>query len=163
MRKIKIEIITIILLWIHIIISIVVNPSNFNPLFSIGIAGLLLSSLLYLKYKDYSLIILLVILFLGTFDFIHFSTFFNIHINYLNLPIGILFILVFYKRYYELRENFSGKTYEDRREDKNKQISFFKTKFQDLSVEELESNLNNKNMVDEAKAATKILLKEKNI
>ncbi|RKS96132.1 hypothetical protein [Chryseobacterium defluvii] len=163
MKKLKIEIIAMILLWIHIAVSLIVNPSNFNPLFSIGIMGLLLSSLLYLKFKDYSLIILLVILFLGSFNLIQFSTFFKINISFLNLPIGILFVLVLYRRYYELKESFLDKTHEEKKEDRNRKIQFFKNKFQNLSIEELENNLNNNHLVDEAKIATKTLLKEKNI
>ncbi|MDR6405201.1 MULTISPECIES: hypothetical protein [Chryseobacterium] len=160
MKSIKIEIIVMILLWISVIASVNINQ-DFNPLFLCGVIGLFLSSVLYIKFKDYSLIILLVLLFLGSLNFIQLFTFIRINFIKLNLPITILFALVLYKRYNELKDNFSGKTNHDRKEERNKKIIYFKEKFQNLSIEELEYNLENEHLTDEAKIASNILLNEK--
>ncbi|WP_298143864.1 hypothetical protein [Flavobacterium sp.] len=165
MRKAKPEILIVTILWIIVIISIARNP-QFRAQFIFGLISLIsISVALIVRKKDLSLGILAFSLLLSTFDAVKFSETFSVHFGFISLiPFTLLLILVF-SRFSELmilKDNWFGEDATEIQKARVNKIDFFKREFRKLSSEELLKKMNHDNTVEEAKAAIKEILTERN-
>jgi hypothetical protein len=166
MRKAKTEIIILIILWISIVSSVIINP-QFRVPFIFGIlSATIVSTTLLLRKKDASLGILTFALILSSFNAVNFSEAFGASFWFLSLFPFLLLIVLFFSRISELMELkekwFGAEQTEVGKAEENK-IAFYKREFQNLSSEELIRRGNNDKLVKEAKIAIDQLLKEKDI
>jgi predicted membrane protein len=94
MRKLTVELIVIIILWLAILLSYLVSKSYDVP-YIVGCIGLVLISVLYQKSHDMSLLLLVVLLFLAVFNIVTFSLAYNVHVWLFNVfPLVLLVVLV---------------------------------------------------------------------
>jgi hypothetical protein len=160
MRKIKIEIIVVAILWINVIYSIVTNHYVAND-FWLGIIGLIIATLCLQKFQKFASYFLMLLLLLSIAQLIAFSStiyligMFGVGVNILSL---ILFSILVYKRKNMINE-FLEKDSEEIQE--NTKINLFKKEFQKLSDSELENKINNDQLVKDAKDAIIELLNER--
>jgi predicted membrane protein len=164
MRRIKAEIVVIVLLWIYAIIPLFSNQ-YFSIQFKIGIAGLVISTLFVIRFSKIVFYLLSLLLLFSVFDLITFSqTNFYIGLNNFRIILlpTILLIYLCFKRRDIIREWFaenedSRKENEDSRKRK---ILMFKKEFQNYSVNDIEKKLEADNLVVEARSALIELLDE---
>jgi predicted membrane protein len=165
MKKISTEIIIIYILWISIFLSIYLKY-KFDIFLIFGIIGLSIVTLTNKKKSEISLITLILILFLATFNLIKFSLAFGINLGKISLTNFILLIVLIYKRRNEvldLKEKWFSENEEEIESQKIRKIEFFKNKFKNLSEVELNRKLSEENLTEEAKNAAIELINLKNI
>ena len=164
MRKIRTDIYIISTLWISIFVSLW-RSFNFDPFFIFGIVGLLIVTVCYRKFNDFSFSFLFFILFLSVFDIISFNHSLRLKFAIFNVPSSILFLILVFKqnkKIFELKDKWFSEDAEEIENQKLKRINIFKTQFQTLSTLELERKLADGNLVDEAKMAIIELLNVEN-
>jgi hypothetical protein len=166
MRKAITEKIITSILLISVIVSIL-RYKVFDITFLFGtISVITITVLLIRKKNDLSLAILFFSLILSTFNIFIFNTVYAFYINGFNaFPLLLLFILIFsrWKELLDLKYKWSSvepieitKSYENK-------IAIFKREFQNLSSEELIMRHKNYKLVEEAKIAIDLILKERDV
>jgi hypothetical protein len=166
MRKATTEIIIVIILWISIVSSVIINP-QFRAQFIFGIlSATIVTTTLLLRKKDASLGILLFSLIISSFNAVNFSEAFGASVWFLSLfPFALLVALIFSRisELMELKENWFGAEPTEVGKAEESRIAFYKREFQNLSSEELIRKGNNDKLVEEAKIAVDQILKERNM
>jgi hypothetical protein len=166
MRKAKTEIIILIILWISIISSVIINP-QFRIPFIFGILSVtIVSTTLLLREKEASLGILIFALILSSFNAVNFSEAFGLSVWFLSLFPFVLLVVLFFLRISELmklKEKWFGADPTEVGKAEENRITFFKREFQNLSSEELIRRVNNDSLVEEARAAIDQILNERNM
>ena len=164
LNKIKIELIIISLLWISVIFSFY-QVNSYDITFIFGIIGLLIVSVTYKKFRDFSFSLLLLFLFFSIFNLINFNYSLKAYIDFFGLQIHVIpflfFIILLYKKIdkvFQLKYKWLDDDIEEIEKNKNRRIELFKNQFNNLSVEELKRKLDSDILVDEAKIAIQELL-----
>lgn len=164
MKKIKIEVFIISILWITTIISLILGD-YINIFFTIGIVGLSLITLSIKKFYSYSSYALMLLLLFSVFKLVQFSSitlnvgFFGLQLNALSL---ILLSILLYKKRIIVSNWFRKEDSEEEKKDNyNRKVIFFKKEFQILSNLELVNKLENEVLVNEAIQAINIILEER--
>lgn len=161
MKKYNIELIIIIFLWLNVIYSII-NYFNFPILFLAGILSLIIITFLYFKNLKISKTALLIILFLGLISILNFNVAFDFNfIGFINIPILIFLSIFIYRRFNFFEEEYFSKSAESYEREKDSNLNFFLKKFENLSKEELEDKISNKDLTIEARKAAETLLNKK--
>ena len=160
----KTEKIITFLLWLSIGTSIYFN-NTFDIRFIFGIFSLsIISFCLLTKKYDLSLTVLFFTLIISSFNIILFSKAFGANFGPISLlPFLLLIILTFSRRneLLDLKDKwFEVDQIEITKSQENK-IEMFKREFQNLSSEELLTRNEKYNLVDEAKIAIDLILKER--
>ena len=166
MRKAKTEIIILIILWISIISSVILNP-QFRVPFLFGIlSATIVSTTLLLGKKEESLGILIFTLVLSSFNAVNFSEAFGASIWFLSLFPFVLLVVLFFFRISELmdlKEKWFGVDPTEVGKAQENRVAFYKREFQNLSSEELVRKNKNDKLVDEARIAVDQILNDRNI
>jgi len=139
------------------------NP-NFNVQFIFGIVGLLLVTVTYKKFPEFSFGIFALLLLLSIFNVVTFSYAFGVNFGIFSIPSILLFAVLFFtqmEKFFELKRNWSGNDDEDLENKLNSKIQIYKNQFQNLSEGELHRKLENDQLVEDAKIAVVELLHEK--
>jgi len=161
MRKIKIEIIILVILWITTIYSLINYEIGLN--FKTGIVGLIISTSCIKIFPRFSSYFLMLLLLLSIVELITFSST-NFYILMFGVNFNILYSLFFailiYKRRRMINEWISSDSTETV-EHVNNRVLLFKKEFKNLPDKELENKRNNNVLVDDAKQAINELLKER--
>jgi predicted membrane protein len=166
MRKTTTEIIIVVILWVSIITSVIINP-QFRVPFIFGIlSATIVSITLLFRKKDESLGILIFALILSSFNAVNFSEAFGASFWFLSLfPFLLLVILIFTRisELMELKEKWFGAEPTEVGKPKENRIVIYKREFQNLSSEELTRKINNDKLVEEAKIALNQILEEREL
>ncbi len=98
MRKITIELVIIAILWAAVIVSYLVSRM-YDAGYLVAVAGLVAISMLYWKARDFSLLLLVLFLFLAVFNVVRFTIAFNLLIWMFNVfPLVLLIVLIARRR-----------------------------------------------------------------
>jgi hypothetical protein len=166
MRKAKTEIIILIILWISIVSSVILNP-QFRVPFLFGIlSATIISTTVLLRKKEASLGILMFTLILSSFKAVNFSEAFGASVWFLSLFPFVLLVVLFFLRIselMELKEKWFGVDPTEVGKAQENRIAFYKREFQNLSSEELIRRGKNNKLVDEARIAIDQILNKRNI
>lgn len=154
------------LLWTSIAISIYLY-NKFDVKFLFGIISLsLVSIFLFTKKYDFSLIVLFFALLLSSFDIVLFSVAFGFHIGIVSIvPLFLLIALTFSRRreLLDLKDKWFDVDEIEISKSQEYKIAMFKREFQNLSTEELVNKLENIKLVNEAKIAIDLILRERDM
>ena len=98
MRKITVELVIIALIWIAVVISYLVCRM-YDAGYLVAVAGLIAISVLYWRSQHFSLLLLVLFLFLAVFNVIRFTIAFNLLIWMFNVfPLVLLIVLIARRR-----------------------------------------------------------------
>jgi hypothetical protein len=158
-KNLKPEIAVIILLWISITASVIFNP-DFSIQFLLAMVGTMAATVA-LKYQSkLATAILTFVLGLSTIGLIVPSTVFEIAFGPVKLIPLFLFLLLLSMRYHVLKGMLMDRDAHIESLPRSN-IAFFKKQFESLSFKEIQSRLDNENIVPDAKTALMELLEEK--
>lgn len=161
MKKYEIELIIIVFLWLNIIYSIIFC-FDFPILFIAGILSLMVVTLLYFKNLKISKTVLFIVLTLGLISVLNFNVAFDFNLmGLINIPILIFLSIFIYRRFNFFEEEYFSKSAESYNKQSESNLNFFIKKFENLSKEELEEKIENKDLTIEARKAAEIILKTK--
>lgn len=159
-KKLKIEIAIIILLWISITVSVIFNP-HFSLQFILGILGAVTATVSLRYYNKFTTVIVVLILAFLSFGLIVVSTVFDVMFGSVRIIPFLLLLMLSLVRYHELKELFTGNDKAVENLSENSNVDFFRKQFKNLSLKQIQSKLDNENIVPDAKIALKELLEEK--
>ncbi|MBY8962747.1 hypothetical protein KJK34_08290 [Flavobacterium sp. D11R37] len=159
-KRLKIEIALIILLWISITFSVIFNP-HYSLQFILGILGAVTATVSLRYYNKFTIVIVVLILALLSFGLIVVSTVFDIMFGSVSIIPFLLLLMLLLVRYHELKELFTGNDKAVENLSENSNVDFFRKQFKNLSLKQIQSKLDNENIVPDAKIALKELLEEK--
>ncbi|WP_390453713.1 hypothetical protein [Chryseobacterium sp. Alg-005] len=157
------EILIITFLWLNILFSFINIPYS-DIFLNLGIAGLILVSVLYIFRPQLSTILLIFLLAIGIINLVSFNNASHIRFMGFNIVNFLLFVILVYKKgemISDLREKWLETTKEEIADRRSSQIEIFKKRFENLDDESLKDKLQKGNITDEAKQAIRQILIER--
>ncbi|WP_297333472.1 hypothetical protein, partial [Flavobacterium sp.] len=150
----------IILLCISITFSVIFNP-HYSLQFILGILGAVTATVSLGYYNKFTAVIVVLILAFLSFGLIVVSTVFDVMFGSVRIIPFLLLLMLSLVRYHELKELFTGNDKAVENLSENSNVDFFRKQFKNLSLKEIQSKLDNENIVPDAKIVLKELLEEK--
>ncbi len=165
MRRIKAELIVILLLWFYAIKSLL-SIQYIGTHFIIGLIGLAISTLLVARFYKIVFYLLSLLLLFSLFKLIAFSqTRHYVGVNGVGIDLvsTILLIYLCFKRRNVIRKWFAEdeESRKEKEESQKRKVLMFKKEFQNYSLNEIEKKLEANNLVIEARNALEEIMNER--
>ncbi len=165
MRRIKSELIVILLLWFYAIYSLL-SVAYIDTQFTIGLVGLAISTLLIARFSKVVFYLLSLLLLLSLFKLVTFSQHrFYVGINSLRIDLVSIILLIYLcvKRRNIIRKWFAEdeESIKEKEDAKKRKILMFKKEFQNYPLNEIVKKLEADNLIIEARKALEELKNEK--
>lgn len=143
-KRLKIEIAIIILLWISITFSVIFNP-HYSLQFILGILGAVTATVSLGYYNKFTTVIVVLILAFLSFGLIVVSTVLDVMFGSVRIIPFLLLLMLSLVRYHELKELFTGDDKAVENLSENSNVDFLRKQFKNPSLKEIQSKLDNEN------------------